>query len=80
MNKTLLAPTIRSPNLTPSDSKSPEGMYDVAVSRKEKFITPRGKTGKTLVFSRAKPEQLTKVDSEVRLGSGTSAMKFLRTK
>ena len=41
MNKTLLAPTIRSPNLTPSDSKSPEGMYDVAVSRKEKFITPR---------------------------------------
>lgn len=55
-------------------------MYDVAVSRKEKFITPRGKTGKTLVFSRAKPEQLTKVDSEVRLGSGTSAMKFLRTK
>lgn len=80
MNKTLLPSVIRSPNLKSRDPTSHEGMYDVAVIRKEKFITPRGKVGKTLVFSRTKPEQLTKLDSEVRLGSGAAAMKHIKEK
>lgn len=80
MNKTLLPSVIRSPNLKSRDPTSHKGTYDVAVIRQEKFITPRGKVGKTLVFSRAKPEQLTKLDSEVRLGSGAGAMKHIKEK
>jgi hypothetical protein len=80
MSKFTLPPVIRNPNLG-AHKASDEGIsYDVAVGRKEKFITPRGKVGTTLVFSRVKPEQLKNPDNERYLGSGPVVKGFIKEK
>ena len=80
MSKSLLPPVIRNPNLS-AHKASDEGInYDVAVGREEKFITPRGKAGKTLVFSRARPEQLINPDHKKYLGSGQVVKNFIKEK
>ena len=80
MSKFTLPAVIRNPNLG-AHKASDEGVnYDVAVGRKEKFITPRGKVGTTLVFSRVKPEQLKNPHHQQYLGSGSVVKSFIKEK
>ena len=80
MSKFLLPPVIRNPNLSVHKGNNERINYDVSVGRQEKFITPRGKIGKTLVFSRARPEQLKNSDHEKYLGSGPVVKDFIKGK
>jgi hypothetical protein len=80
MGKFLLPSVIRNPNLGAHNLKDERLNYDVAIGRQEKFITPKGKIGKTLVFSRAKPEQLKNPDHEKYLGSGSVVKDFIKGK
>ncbi len=80
MSKFLLPPVIRNPNLSVHKGNNEPINYDVAVGRQEKFITPKGKVGKTLVFSRARPEQLKNSDHEKYLGTGPVVKEFIKEK
>ena len=80
MSKFLLPAVIKNPNLGVHTVSNDHINYDVAVGRQEKFITPRGEVGKTLVFSRARPEQLKNPDHEKYLGSGPVVKDFIKRK
>lgn len=58
MTKALLPRMIANPNIGRTDQNSLENAYDVVSARKEKFVTPNGVKGKTLVFSRVNPEKI----------------------
>jgi hypothetical protein len=78
MSKIQLPPVFISPNMKLSqyDTERGKGMNDAVLARKEKYITPNGKKGTAIVFSRVQPHELKLLDAEKRLGH-TSIVRIL---
>ncbi|MEO0318016.1 MAG: hypothetical protein RL404_1693 [Pseudomonadota bacterium] len=87
MNKIPMSQTMVSPNITPKEKRDQgvlekqaarsERNFDALLARQEEFVTPDGRTGTTLIFSRATPSQLLARDAGSRLGSGPLAKQLI---
>lgn len=83
MNKIPMSPAMISPNMEPKEKRgqgvlekqreASERKYDALVARTETFVTPDGREGKVVIYSRASPSQLLAMDAERRVGSGALA-------
>jgi hypothetical protein len=82
MSKIQLPPVFISPNMKLSqyDTEHGKGMNDAVLARKEKYITPNGKKGTTVVFSRVQPHKLKSPDAEKRIGHTLIVRNFIDEK
>ncbi len=53
-----LPPQIASPNLALTNEETLASAYDVLIAKKESFVTPGGRKGTTVVFSRVGPQSI----------------------
>ena len=79
MSKIHLPSVFISPNLKLSqhDTEHWKGINDAVLARKEKFITPQGKKGSAVVFSRVQPHELKLSDADKRLGHTSIVRSFI---
>ncbi len=82
MSKIQLPPVFISPNMKLSqyDTEHGKGMNDAVLARKEKYITPNGKKGTAVVFSRVLPHELKLLDADNRLGHTSIVRSFIDEK
>ncbi len=82
MSKIQLPPVFISPNMKLSqyDTEHGKGMNDAVLARKEKYITPNGKKGTAVVFSRVQPHELKLLDADNRLGHTSIVRSFIDEK
>lgn len=66
--------------LSQYDTEHGKGMNDAVLARKEKYITPNGKKGTTVVFSRVQPHELKLLDADNRLGHTSIVRSFIDEK
>ena len=82
MSKIQLPPVFISPNmkLSQHDTDHGKGLNDAVLARKEKYITPDGKKGTAIVFSRVQPHELKLLDAKKRLGRTSIIRNFIDEK
>jgi hypothetical protein len=82
MTKIQLPSVFISPNMKLSqfDTEHGKGLNDAVLARKEKYITPDGKKGTAVVFSRVQPHELKLTDAEKRMGRTSIVRNFIDEK
>jgi len=82
MSKVQLPSVFISPNMKLSqfDTEHGKGLNDAVLARKEKYITPDGKKGTTVVFSRVQPHELKLLDAKKRIGRTSIVRNFIDEK
>jgi hypothetical protein len=82
MSKIQLPSVFISPNMKLSqfDTEHGKGLNDAVLARKEKYITPDGKKGTAIVFSRVQPHELKLLDAKKRIGRTSIVRNFIDEK